>query len=477
VESIVFHPKAFVPDPASPVVATFCQARCGGRKTTTALTDMSGHPARYIYVVDRKQPIEERVATLRHEAERSGTKPMIEVIVSGMSNSSGSKPISALIAEAITRNERLDHAIIIITHKGLTMTSHQTYGSRRWNLIVDEVPDMHEIKSVDLGPLLIPTLRHMYELQEDGGISLARPISTREIDRAGIPALRELHDVIKSGNARASIRSWDEAGEPWYVERVWDVAILSLFDSVSFFADSFADSITHNTLRSEGVIWEERFLPDHRIWKQRAVRIEYFVRSFNASGYQFRKPEIKTELAKVAAYMSALGINNHLWTVSAEVARVFDRGVIGGECVSPKQAGSNQWREWHDATMIYSAKPSPDEILIHGKRGMREDDLIRAREGCDIRQFVMRLSLRDPDSTAPVVVRLFDRDQAIELKTYLDKTYGFECEIAHVDLGVTKPARKRSADVPTQTPEERRAARAIVNRNNYAKRKAAMLVD
>lgn len=434
---------------------------------------MAHRRERFIYAVDRKEPIAERVAALEAASSLAGTTPHIEIVVSGMMNSKASKPIATLIAEAVFRAAGFDHAIIIITHQGLKMTSADTFGARSWNLIVDEVPDFHELKSVDLHPVFIPTLQAMFCLAPDGSFTPNRAIPARDFERPDMERFRDLYDMAKTGGAKASIRSWHEAEKPFHVERVWDASILNLFDSVEFFADSFDASITYKVLESEGVIWEERFLDDHRVWRDRSVTIEYFVESFRASGYQFRKAEIKAELAKVAQYMTALGIKDHLWTTSSEIKSVFDETRIGGARVTPKQAGSNAWRTWHDATMLYSAKPSPDEILVHAQRGMTEDDLIRAREGCDIRQFVMRLSLRDPESTAPVTVRLFDRDQAVELARYLHATYGFECDLRLVDVGVTKPEREKAVRV-VQTEQEKKASRQITQRRQYEKRKKTM---
>lgn len=471
----MFHSSLFKPDGPTPIIpASFNQSRCGAGKTTAALRDMATGTNRYLYAVDRKIVIDDRVATIQAEAANAGTNPLIEIVVTG-DHEGAAKPIPVRIAEAIVRLSVHDHAIIVITHAGLTMTDHQTFagcGARRWNLIVDETPDIHEVRSVDFGPFLIPSLREHYELQEDGAISLRRPIPTREFERPCMAEFRPFHDLLKRGRARASITSWDDAGQPFFVERTWDCTVLGLFDSVSFFADSFSDSITYRVLQSEGVLWEERLLTDHRVWRDRAVTIEYFADSFQASGHQFRKAEMKTELGKVAEYLTTLEIRNHLWTVSREIAAVFDPAEIGGQTVTPKQAGSNQWREWHDATMIYSAKPSPDEVIVHGRRGMSEGDLVRAREGVDIRQFVMRLSLRDPDSTAPVRVRLFDRWQAEQLKAYLDETYGFACQLVRIDVGLTKPIPKKVGRPPNMTAEERKEARAKTQREYHMRTKA-----
>jgi hypothetical protein len=458
---------------SSTIKAQFCSARCGAGKTSSILRTLATEPARYLYAVDRREVAPGRELQILEEARMAGMRePIIEIVFSNSSNGGGSKGIAALIGEAIKRCDPLRHAIIIVSHAGLKMTDHTTLSRKRWSLIIDETPDLFELTSMDTGPMFVPFFEANYEMQEDGRIDVKRPVSASEFDRPSLRPLRQFHDLVKRGGARASVTSWEETAEPWWVSRCWDASLLGLFDSVVFFADSFPETITYHHLKHEGVEFEEIFLADHRVWRDRKVRIYYYADDHEASAGRFRDAAMRAELTKIAAHMSSLGINNHLWTTNASIAPIFAPHAIAGDNVTPKQAGSNAWQHWHDASMIYAARPTPDEILIHGQRGMTEADLVRARGGYDIKQFCMRLSLRNPDSVEPVTIRLYDKEQAEELKSYLDEAYGFNCEVEHIDLDIKKPARARGRP-RKQTEEERRVAKAIAQRKWKQARKAA----
>jgi hypothetical protein len=134
--------------------------------------------------------------------------------------------------------------------------------------------------------------------------------------------------------------------------------------------------------------------------------------------------------------------------------------------VQPVQAGANEYDQITTVSMLYSAKPSPEARSLFARWGVAEAQLIASREFNAIRQFVMRSNARVPGSVRPLVFRVMDRQQAIDLEFYLTSSYGFRVTLEHVDLGIedVKPAAKKAGRAAPLTPEQRRARQAGYSR-------------
>jgi hypothetical protein len=133
------------------------------------------------------------------------------------------------------------------------------------------------------------------------------------------------------------------------------------------------------------------------------------------------------------------------------------------------------------ASAIYAAKPSAQERRFLGHLGIDPDVIVRSRETYDLKQFIMRTSLRVPESTAPVELRVLDKWQAQALGRYLRESYGLEPELVFDDIGLAFAAkmRGRPATGRAKTAEERREAnrlsqqRSRERRGNLTMREAA----
>jgi hypothetical protein len=472
------------------ISATYTDARCGAGKTRAAVRMMATTPAKWLYAVDRKAAMIERVEDIKDAATEAGAHPPHIIEIHSEAENAARKPIENLIRERLATLGRVNHVAVMITHAGLNACSHATFPDG-WHLIVDEAPDLVEIRSMDTGPWAVPSLAHFYALDEHGRVSLIRSIPASEFDRSHVAPFRQFHDMVRRGGTVALRRVEEEekagqavrrtipvndwavtAKEAWFVARAWDPTMLAKFRTVHFLADSFAETIAFHALRSAGVEFAPRILDDARVWRSRPVSIEFFADDHSASAYQWRKAGAGTELSKIARYLSEAKLpQEHLWTTNALIRDHFLGVGVPGEPVTPRQAGSNQWAGWHQASIIYSARPSPDEIAVLEAMGMSEDDIVRARQGNDLKQFVLRTSLRDPDSAAPVILRVYDKWQAAELKSYLDASYGFDCEVVHIDVGVKVPEDLTPRRV-LLTHEEKKARKSVRNARNYRLRAA-----
>jgi hypothetical protein len=62
------------------VEINYCSARCGAGKTIYALNLMTSQEWRWLYVVDRRDVIDDRIEALEIAARRNSTSPFIRAI-------------------------------------------------------------------------------------------------------------------------------------------------------------------------------------------------------------------------------------------------------------------------------------------------------------------------------------------------------------------------------------------------------------
>ena len=130
---------------------------------------------------------------------------------------------------------------------------------------------------------------------------------------------------------------------------------------------------------------------------------------------------------------------------------------IGGQYLTPKQAGSNEHQHHPMATMIYTSKPSKEDRNVLEAIGIDPMVWTETHELETILQFACRTSVRDPNSTESLTFTVYDATQARFLADYFSALDHCEVEISHIDLGFTKPERKKPGRKRiTRTPEERR---------------------
>ncbi len=123
--------------------------------------------------------------------------------------------------------------------------------------------------------------------------------------------------------------------------------------------------------------------------------------------------------------------------------------------------------------MIYTAKPSQEELNTLAAFGLTRQQVIDAREHYAVHQFMMRTSARDPASNRPLVWRVWGQSCAEYLKRKVEAHYPFCVNLEHIDLGVTAKTTRRMGPKKVQTAEERKASRAKSVLKQKAKRRAA----
>jgi len=95
-----------------------------------------------------------------------------------------------------------------------------------------------------------------------------------------------------------------------------------------------------------------------------------------------------------------------------------DHALVGKK-VSPKIAGSNDYKDLTCGTFIYTAKPSQAEERVFDWFGISREEVIRSREFEDLVQMFWRCSVREAGDQRPVEFRVYDQQQAEFLRDFI----------------------------------------------------------
>jgi hypothetical protein len=115
--------------------------------------------------------------------------------------------------------------------------------------------------------------------------------------------------------------------------------------------------------------------------------------------------------------------------------------------------------------MLYTAKMSPHDAPIFDLLQTTPEQVERARERETILQFVLRTSLRMPESTAPVTLNLYDAGQAHFVGDILTRHYNAEVEYELVEeAGIADIPQPKAGRKPVQVSPAQQAQQAAERR-------------
>lgn len=420
---------------------------------------MAQNVGRYVFAIDRREVSAERIGELNRLAAEAGLSPEIRQIFSGANERR--EGIARQIEEAGQTYFDHPHVILIITHAGMMTAEFDHYDG--WDaIIIDEIPSILEHEVHATSPADLPFLRSFYEIEPGPDGSYVRfkgGFSKSDIERPSTRHWRNFHKLVVAGGARVSLESWSQTlnRKAWSAWRVWSFTRLAPFGEVRIMGDAFTETETFHLMEREGGF---TFLPfaigEPRAWTRRPVTIRYFSEDVLASGSLFGKDWFQLELRKAASWLgSACSADRHLFTSNLKLGSLFTD--VPGTAVSPKQAGTNRWRDCTEATAIYSAKPSPQEIVLFGGMGIDPSIITTSRESYDLKQFVMRTDMRNPDSAQPITIHVVDKHQAEMIGAYLGGAYNGDVTLEWLDLNMAFKAPEAQAAKPRGRPPSGRA--------------------
>lgn len=456
----------------------FSADQCGAGKTTTALDRMAKAAGRFVFVVDRKEIAKQRQKELLKRAADAGRVAEIVTIVSD-DDTKLLGGVGKQIEEAGHDLSDNRHVIVIITHAGMKRCRDWS-GYAGWDaIIVDEIPDILDREDHSAGPWNRTVLERFYGLLETERQGISRLTFRGGVSPKEIPeSWRAFHQRVIVGEAFCDITAWDDLEAPdapsWSSWHMWDIHKLEPFEEVRFLGDSFTDHTTFHLLALDPTItFEAKTLGPARDWQKRDVVIRYVSEDRVASTRRFRLDSFAPDLGKIGHWLALAGTPQHLWTSNVGVKFTT---AIPGKKTTPKQAGTNEFMDWHKASAIYAAKPSPIERRFFEMLGIDADVITASRESYDLNQFFMRTSLRQPDSTAPVELRCFDRHQAETFAAKLEAGYGLKATLAFDPIGlddspVSVGGRPPKNGKRPQTQDEKREANRLSQQRRRAARK------
>lgn len=417
------------------------QQRAGAGKTHDQLQRIVSEPGLYVFAADRREIMVEVHARLSAMAEKAGTRIHIVPVYSKRDAHAPGVDHVRVALEALPSTYGSGHVVALVTHAGLKGADLAEFSG--WNLIIDEAPSLWDATRFKT-TISAPLLDKMFEI-------VPGDLSNRIINRAR-HARRDLHlDTLAAPlatlHAQASdprhqvfthLGSWDElARSPtWTAYSLWSPAALRAFSSVTVLAAAFGSSMTYALSRAVApeISWEELPSPSSsRPYAPRSLTIRYFAEHHHASRYRFDSDAGRVALNRVAGHLASRP-SKRIWTCNQAEQSLFAARLSSGY-LSPRQAGSNSWAHIDEAAIIFTAKPDLHERAILTGLGIDPQIVISTREHDTIYQFVARTSLRDPESTRPVSVYVYDRVQAEALAVAFAGQSAIKTSVELVDLG------------------------------------------
>jgi hypothetical protein len=122
---------------------------------------------------------------------------------------------------------------------------------------------------------------------------------------------------------------------------------------------------------------------------------------------------------------------------------------LAGQMVSPKQAGSNEYRHLNSCAMIYSNKAQTSDEAILEVFGLSKEQIEIARQTEDIEQFVMRGAIRCADFGGVYDIYVYDQWQAEALQRFLEVNGITDVELIGLDeVGIMDEERPKVGRKP-----------------------------
>jgi hypothetical protein len=225
------------------------------------------------------------------------------------------------------------------------------------------------------------------------------------------------------------VADWRDARDRGRVVRWWSSwtpAELAPFATSVIAASGFFHSLTYLATQKwfgDEVEFVRREISAIGSRQMPKVHIRYFTRGHRASTEWWfpsdstKSREGKRCLAAVCRYLEGVDDLGY-WSGNAAVVDYFEER-LPGEQVRPKVAGSNKYRGLTSCAFIYSSKARPEDAILLDVFGLTRDEVERAREREDIRQFVMRGAIRMSEFDGTYAVYLYDLWQAEALARML----------------------------------------------------------
>lgn len=455
-------------------------------KTLTLLEKFTVMPGRYLVAFPRTPLIDEQAEYCRHKARELGARPFIVSYHS--KQPSHRRQVGRQIEKALKANAGLSHVVMMITHSALLDLDPRLLAG--WHVAIDENLDGSVASGTFRASASWSVLERHYRLDPlpGGRIWQALPrddaprLTRQQIAAEGSNGLTRFHTYASNPHRAVfvDVGDWQDAQVArrevrWW--SIWTPLVLDQCASVTFTAAGYFESLPCRAAKwlSRGAINYDPI--DLGAGKPRAsprVRIHFYTAGHVGSTAWWETDDGIACLVQVSDHQKLIGGPGY-WSSNEAIRLAFCKRFPGEWC-PPKQAGTNSLIDHTSCLYIYSAKPQMDDAPIIDLLGLNRDDIRRAREFEDIRQFVMRGAIRRPDYDGAYDIYLYDFAQAEDLAGYLRRIGISDVETVPVNeakiMDVVRPGAETSEKKTPLSREEKRERNKLSQQKRRAKARA-----
>ena len=416
-------------------------------------------PGRYLLAVPTQRLLDEHAHGrdgLRARIAAAGLPPGVEVVC--ISSRTHQRSVRRALAEAPGLHADRGHVVVVCTHAALMTTDLSGFAG--WTLLVDEVPDVVACDTWKTGGALA-LFRDNYRLvPQPGGGRWHRVSVKADAPGAGMIAGDDLVGGLAAFHRRALSRSgvyvdladWEEmeSGGEWSWWSVWEVSALAAFDRVMLVGNAFSHSLTRKLMEERpGEGCRARFERFRLPWARRERRprrvvIRYFTEHPGSTTFWAKNPEGQRCIQAAAEWIAANApADRHMHAANKGVEGVLAQARVRGERLSPCVAGSNGYDDLEHASILFSAKLTPQEEKALALFGVDGEAVRRSREFETVLQFVSRCAVRRPEFGGTCFWNVYDGEQARFLRAFVEEHGLAEAELRYVDVGIGDVVRPR----------------------------------
>ncbi len=424
------------------------ESAVGVGKTYNAIKSATLLPGRYLFVVERRDAVNEI-------GQRIGEAASSSVAVVKIVSDEAARGYSVRQeVEALPERYPDGHLIAVCTHQAMMMSDLSAFVG--WRIIIDEAPNVLTQQQVQskCDHAFFETNYALTPLSEAWS-QVTLTDAGRKLDGGDLQHddshrhLRLFHQRVTASSSDArravicNLPSWAAMGSDniqWTWWSIFSLNQLEAFETVTILANRFMDSITARLLEvwSDDVEWIARSTLGTRELAPRKVEVGYFSERPSSIRF-FETDEGQRNLKKIGSYINTVARNDaFIWSANnvATEALALPRNCY----LRPRQAGTDRYMHCTQSAMIYAAKPNQQVRGI--LRALDVDPIFwtQTAEFETILQFVTRTSIRDVASEATATVYVYSRDQAEYLKRFFDGQPHMLCDIAFIDLDLKYPA-------------------------------------
>jgi hypothetical protein len=174
------------------------------------------------------------------------------------------------------------------------------------------------------------------------------------------------------------------------------------------------------------------------------VVIRYFTEHPGSTTFWAKHPDGQRCIQAAAEWIAANApADRHMYAANKGVEGVLAQARVRGERLTPCVAGLNDLDDLEHASILFSAKLTPQEEKALALFGIDKEAVRRSREFETVLQFVSRCAVRRPDFGGTCFWNVYDGEQARFLRAFVEEHGLAEAELHYVDVGIGHVVRPR----------------------------------